>query len=713
MNRVATSAKGFVLNLSLKENRIVLEQCGYNSMSKTWDKIHQDHINLETETFFFDNQNPLVNQNDALIFSGLTNNNLKRLICLIFDSTSHFFKFDIQLSLQLSELFCQNNVNSFIKLFARKFFFFSFGTQKNQIDLKIYHNFSSKLESLIYPVKTEFSFDQVRILDWTSIEPSTDDESIDYLNFKLLTTVSFENKNKQFLLNYLIEPFGGVLILNNEKMMAQYEQFINRDISLLEEEQNFLFINKNFSKQPLKVMSLCLADFQLRHFQSTLAIEGKIFLNIIHDDKSFIIGLNNGNKFLTKKLARPISNINYYQIDDNEYLILNDEKSFYQIISLSDFKIVYESEQTLGVLVDYFLEDSNHFLIINETNGDFILKKNFASSQNFDLTMRSDSTHDFSMDLSASFNQVEAKNENYVADLVRVLEYKDRMSDLLKEDLVGQIRQKLALISEISNMFSQNSNFESALPKLVDLYSKDLKQVQTSTKKMSAELCSQWSCFLNQKLLLNLIVKASCDINELICAVLIKNSSFEQTTLNNECKQFSMKLDSDLIKILDQGQFEQENFLTIEQTDSISNIFLITLELSESIVAKLIENFEFEATILINFNQENNFFRQYFPIKFNLTDNLIINKNNFNSLIYLSVLNYYESSLTRSVVKLKIYGIEYNLFTKLVTEELNFENILKFDSKFIFYLNKQSLIMDCFLIASFSNDHLKLTVYAR
>ncbi|RMZ92840.1 hypothetical protein BpHYR1_028843 [Brachionus plicatilis] len=657
MNRAVTSAKGFLLNLSVELNGIEVKQYRYNLMTKIWDQIHLETINTETETFSFDHQNPIFNQNEAIIFSGLVNKSAKRLICLVFDSISEKFKFDIQLSLQFSELFTLSATDIYIKLFGQKFFFFSIGELNADFGLKIYHNFNSRLECLTYSIETKFSFDEVKVLNWTSIELNTD-EALYHLNFKLLTTLHFENKNKIYLHNYLIEPFGGILYLNNQKMLSQYEQFFSKDLSLLDETDNFLSLNKNYSKKSLQVVSQCLADFQIGGNRSDFYLKGTCYLNIVHNDKSFIIGLKNGTRIFTKKLNQTISRIKFIEIDDRQYLIANEKKK-YLIFSLPDLKLVFESNQTLAILVDFFLEDSNHFLIIQDINEEFLLKKNFEFSPRFDLSRNSD-TNDFSMELSTSFNQAEVKEGNCVADLIKVLEHKDRMSDLLKEDLLIKIRQKLALIAEISNMFYQQTNHDLTLPKLVDVFSKEFKPVQIPTHNSSLNLCDQWSCFLSQKLLLNFIIESSYELNNLTANVLIKNVPFGQTILDHESKQFSMKLDSDLVKILEH-EFSEE---------------------------------------------------QYFPVKFNLTDYLVINKSTFSPKLYLSVLNYYESCLTRSVVRLKIYGIEENFFTGLITEKLNFEKIFNFESKGIFYLNKQSLINDCFLISDFSNDHLKLTVYA-
>lgn len=712
MNRVLTSAKGFVLNLSIENQRIELKQYGYNIVSKTWDQINQDYIHLETDIFLFDSNKPIVNQNDAIVFSGLVNGSLKKIICIVFDVSSQKFKFDIQLSFQLSELFNNTDTNVYAKIFGEKFFFFFICAQNSDFVLKIFHNFNSGLESLVYPIKTEFTFNQARVLNWTSLELDTG-ETIDYFNFKLLITIYFESKNNIFLNNYLIEPFGGILSLDSEKFFAEYTQFINRDISLVDETQDILSLNKNYAKNPLKVVSLCAAEFQICQNKSALFLKGKCFLNILLNDQTFIIGLNNGKRFLAKKLNQYASNMNYFEIDEKQYLILNNEKNFYQVLSLPDLKIAFESTETLSILVDHFLEDSMHFLIINSTNDDFLLKKNFHISQNCELSLGSDSTHDFFMELSTSINQIQPSDSNCISDLVKVLEYKDRMTDILKEDLLRQTRQKISLIVEISNMFThKNTQKNLCLPKLVDLFTKDLKKSDIAPQICSIDLCDQWTCILNQKLLLNFAIKTSYDLNNLVISVLVKNTSLWNTSVRHKCKQFSMKLDSNLVKVLQSGEINGDSFFTNDQLEPNSDICLFTLELGKELVEKLLENFEFEATILINYKNETNIHQKHFPIKLNLTDNLIINKNNFNKQMYLTLLNFYENNFLNSVVKLKIFSIEEEFFTNLVTEQLNFEKVLNLKSKCIFYLNKQSLITDCFLITSFSNDHLKLTVYS-
>ena len=711
MNRVLTCANGFVLNLSIENQRIELRQYGYNIVSKMWDQINQDYIGLETDIFLFDSPKPIIKQKDAIVFSGLANGSIKKIICLVFDTNSQKFNFDIQLSFQLSELFNETGTDVYIRVFGKKFFFFFICSQNSVYILKILHNFNSGLESLVYPIDTEFTFNHARVLNWTSLE-TDNDESLDYFNFKLLITIYFESKNKIFLKNYLIEPFGGILCLHSEKFLAEYAQFVSRDISLVEETQDTLSLNKNYSKIPLRVLSLCPAEFQIHQNKSTVFLKGKCFLHILLNDQTFIIGLNNGKRFLAKKCSQYISSINFIAIDERQYLILNNERNFYQVLSMPDLKMVFESTETLSILIDHFLEDSMYFLVINSTNNDFLLKKSFDISQNYELSIGSDVTHDFSMDLSNSINQIQQNDSNYVSDLVKVLEYKDKMTDILKEDLVRQLRQKLSLIVDISNIINQNNTLSLPLPKLVDLFTKDFKKSDIAHSQIcSIELYDQWNCILNQKLLVNFVIKTSYDLNNLVISVSIKNTSLQYTTVGHECKQFSMKLDSNLIQVLQNGEINGDIFLLNNQSDPKSNICLLTLELGKELVGKLVEKFEFEARVLINYNNETNAYQKYFPIKVNLTDNLVINKNNFSNQIYLSLLNYYENSFLNSVVKLKIYGIGEDYFTNLVTEQLNFEKIFNFESKSIFYLNKQSLITDCFLITSFPNDHLKLTVY--
>ncbi|CAF0739335.1 unnamed protein product [Brachionus calyciflorus] len=743
---VITSAKGYLLNFHVNQSRIQLDQFKYNPTIKNFDLFSQDFLNLESEIFIFDKANRIINDKDSIILFGLADNVFKKAIVVVYNEMTENFKFDIQLSLEITEIFDFNSKSFHLKLFTkdRKFFYFNFIYEEKVLKLKFFHNLNNQLDFLSYQVDVVNNLNKIESLNWTNINDECD-ETFKFLNFKLLTFLKVEISSQINVKSFLIDPFRSISPVNSSEFLKTFSIFNKFDTSLIEENDttSLLCLSKNYSNQSIDLTSISITDFQLFLDHDGFTIKGSCILNIFYKDHSFILALENGSEHFKHKINRKLFQIENYKINNKDnYLLISDGIRFYQIFTLEEngIKSVYESDHITSVLIDFFTDNTEHFLIINDLIlGDFVLKKDFdynhqnSDEHNFDLTS---DFHDVSIDFTSvnnkneNYQPLDDKKPNYALDLIKLLEYKDRSSDLILSDVIRQVKQKFGLITEISNLFvhgDQSFNFtdKNCLPKLVELYAKKSEPNNTNRAKnnpqiKSFEIENYWTCYLNQNFLFNFVISKKIDksLNDLNCALVVKGSKDDEKMLDYEFNQLIMRLDSKMLDLLKKEKFENlEDLLNFGKQVNESDHFLITLEFDMNFVNNLMANFNgtnFEIKLLINSENGSDFYRKTLPIKFNLIDNLVINKMSLNPRTYLSILNYYESSLMRSKLKLKIHNVALNNLHKVVVDQLCFENIFEIeDIKLVYFLNKQSLITDCFLMAENAGGFLKADIYTR
>ena len=388
---------------------------------------------------------------------------------------------------------------------------------------------------------------------------------IKYLNNSVTLKTIFIDQANNSLTECNSEQIFGLFSQPNSNTCKLLTNANQNQRNFLSINENFLNLVDSFI-QPTSITGMDLTHMNVielnvtnenRNSQNQLSISGECVLVLNNNQNSFLVHLNNGCLKSKLKLEHSYDSFKVYKLDDINinnhidfdmanspfelFLVAKVEKStehhIYQI-KTNSVEIVGQVNNLSAIIADLFNlscanetekeEYSFQFLFIyNWSDKNFELRKSLVRNDNRNnnrasFEIRNDNFNnsfelDYEQENQASKSIINPGNDlltgnksetyNSAHELTKLFENKSRICDCLLNDANMEAKRKYALITDLTR--SSISNLENdALPKLVEVYSSGVSIINAitnsrKTSKQRIQMNSSWSCFFNQKLLLN------------------------------------------------------------------------------------------------------------------------------------------------------------------------------------------------------------------
>ena len=331
-------------------------------------------------------------------------------------------------------------------------------------------------------------------------------------NFNLFI-IKLSSQHKDSLLALLCWFENGKFLIENVIIENLLGEFCNFDYKIHSPNQFF------------RLKSIFCFELFLK-INKMLRVDGKCLINTFssHQIKSRIIYCSNGcilNEIITNQdyvLVRPIT-LTYFDLSTDETII--DEMFFvakcknfsFQFFKESPngelLKAVYELTRANEILIDEFISDckcclSNQLLIIKNWNeNDFLIEHQIKTSltnilNSVSLTQNSKIIENFKSEIkSPVYEQIK-----------KLLECKINEAWLIFQKILKETKHKNYLINTLLNLHYNQFMIQSEFLYLTKIYSRyESSENHLKVDSGLLNLVKKWSCFLQGKFLLNLIVK--------------------------------------------------------------------------------------------------------------------------------------------------------------------------------------------------------------